>query len=307
MWGPVWLAALCVGAFTAPANAAELLRTETSAPVDATELSMALSRGTVIARLDQGEVLASMAGEVSALEPASLYLAASSEFMSVAVVRGSIMLDGQAGQTGDVFVRSIAGSRLERFAFDTSAFRAATPTAALTAEDIASLDAVQAEQERRIYWGGLERTGFDAQAPSGDPMMEAVRRDYLLRPAVMEVRAAAQGDPERLGREAADRFVSGLAARDTAAVEALLSPTLFTDGDRRQVEWLNDRSNFARDLVAGDMPTTLSGAALGEGSLADGYAVDVRGTPWRVRLQPLDTMVFVTALEPVPAEPEKKL
>ena len=308
MWRPFFLAALYGGLCAVPAEALELLRTETSASTDASSISAALSRGTVIARLDPGETLSLMAGEISALEPTTLYLAASSEFMSVAVLRGSVTLSGETGRAGDVFVRSIAGSRLERFAFDTGAFRAATPPSALRGEDIASLDALQVEQARRIFWGGLERTGFDAQAPSGDPMMEAVRRDYLLRPAVMDVRAVAQGDPDVLGREAAGRFVSGLAARDAVTVEALLSPTLFTDGDRRQTEWLDDRSAFARDLVAGGMPATLSGAVIGEGGLSEGYAVDVNGAPWRVRLQPLDSMVFVTALEPaVPGDAGKGL
>ena len=259
-----------------------------------------------MARLVPGDSIVLPAGEVVAAEPSSLYLAASSEFMSVAVVRGEIAMGGHAAEAGDVLVRSIAGSRVERFAFDARAFGAAMPATVLDEAERASLGTILAEQERRIFWGGLERTGFDAQAPSGDPMMEAVRRDYLLRPAVMDVRSAAQGDAEALGREAASRFVSGLAARDAATVEALLSPTLFTDGDRRQTEWLDDRSAFARDLVAGGMPAALAGAVMGEGSLSEGYAVDANGAPWRVRLQPVDTMVFVTALEPaVPAKTGK--
>ncbi|MFN4089790.1 MAG: hypothetical protein ACK4QW_12220 [Alphaproteobacteria bacterium] len=281
-----------------PAFALGLVQIETSESVLEAQVPLALSRGTVMARLGAGEVLALPSGEVGATETSSLYLAASSEFLSVAVLRGAITMGGRSAGPGEVLVRSIAGTRVERFAFDARAFGAATPGGALTDEERDSLRAILVEQERRIFWGGLERTGFDAQAPSGDPMMEAVRRDYLLRPAVMDVRAAALGDAKAIGREVASRFVAGLAARDAETVEALLSPTLFTDGGRRQTEWLSDRSAFALDLVAGGMPTTLSNAVIGEGGLSEGYAVDVNGAPWRVRLQPLDSMVFVTALEP---------
>lgn len=264
----------------------------------------ALARGTLFARLVAGDRLSLPIGEVLASSEATLYLATSSEFISVAVLRGEISLAGRLAGPGEVLVRGISGSRIERFVFDASAFVAITPVAALNGVEKAGLEALARSQSRRLFWGGLQRTGFDVQTPSGAPMVEAVRRDYLLRPAVIAARAAAAGDTERLAREAADRFLAGLLARDVEVLEALLSPALFAADGRRHVAWLEARAEFARDLASGPLPAALAGATLGAGNLAEGFAVSHDRGEWRLRLQPLDTMVFVTVLEPgaTPAE-----
>ena len=298
------LATLAVlwGALGAPsAQAAELVRTDTRASVAPADLPRALSRSAVLARLDPGEALGSPLGNVSASDPATLYLAASSEFLSLAILRGALTLDGTPGQAGDVFVRPVAGRAVERFTFDARALAAATAPV-LSAEEASGLETLRAAQADALFWGGLERTGFNAQAPAGDPLAEAVRRDYLLHPAVIAARSAAAGDPERLAAEAAGRFVAALAARDTAGVEALLSPTLFTTEGLDQVVWLDARRAMARDLVAGDLPAALAGASPGAGSLDGGFPVSVAGEPWVVRVRGFDSMVFVTALEPRAAE-----
>lgn len=279
------------------ANALELRHAATQEVFLPVDIGQALARGAVLARLEAGDAFDLLGGTIAAREAATVYLAASSEFVSAAVLRGTVSVDGRQGEAGHVFVRPVAGARTERFSFDVRAFEAATP-AALNEAEHGELEALRARQDRRIFWGGLERTGFDAQSPTGDAMLEAVRRDYLLRPAVMEVRRSAQGDAQQLARETAARFVSGLAARDEATVEALLSPLLFAEGGRGQAQWLEARRRFAGDLVRGGLPAVLARATVGDGDLASGFEVEGVDRPWRLELQSLDTMVFVKALEP---------
>lgn len=146
-WRLVALAFSYGMACAATARASEFIRTETAAAMRAAGLPAALSGGTVIARLEPGDALALPAGPGTALEASTLYIAASSEFLSVAVLRGAITLSGHTARAGDLLVRSIAGSRVERFAFDARAFAAATPADALREGERADLRTVETRPE----------------------------------------------------------------------------------------------------------------------------------------------------------------
>ncbi|MEL6317271.1 MAG: hypothetical protein AAFR16_06485, partial [Pseudomonadota bacterium] len=208
------------------ASGVELARTDTAAPVAADALLAALSVSGVSARLQPGESLALLDETLTAgADGAHVYLAASSEHMIAATLRGATSLsDGEGVEAGEVAVMAIPSRQSRVSAFDIDRFLASSSYG--YPDDVeASLAAAAERQRRLLYWGALRRTAFNAQAPAR-PALEAVRRDQLSHPTVIALRAEAEGDAERLAGLVVERFVDGLRRGDREAVRSLLAPAL---------------------------------------------------------------------------------
>src|SRR5690606_13727891 len=110
------------------------------------------------------------------------------------------------------------------------------------------LEGVMQAQQRRKFWGFLQASSTNAQSPVA-PAVEAQRRDYLLQPAVIDIRVRAAGDAQEMARLAAQGVIEALAARDEDALATLLHPALFSGIGRTPAEWLSLRKEFAHDLT----------------------------------------------------------
>ena len=291
------LSACAVAALAEPAVSASLWRTDTGTAISPEAVGPALTRSGILVRFEPGDELAVLGLRLRATTPSAAYLGASSEYLAAAVLAGQVVGEGIAAEPGEALVQQIGDSSLERFAYDVDRFLASSSL--LIDHDLqAGLEQARTRQAERIWWGLLEPTGFNAQAPV-PPAVEAARRDYLLRPAVIAVRQQASGDPAAMSRLVAERFVAAVGARDDATARDLLAPSLFFEGGRGQTEWLTLRAGFARELVNSDLARRLQGAQITEGDLAGGFALRAAtGESFRLEQAAFDDMVFVTSLRP---------
>ena len=285
------------GHVSAAVAAVSAQRTDNGAPVAPEALNAAVTRGGILVRLDAGDSVAVHRLNLRASMPAVAYVAASSEYVVAAVLAGEVASDGLAAGPGQALVQRIGRGGVERYAFDVDRFLASSSL--LVDPDLqAALEEARTRQANRIWWGLLEPTGFNAQSPVL-PAVEAARRDYLLRPAVIGVRQDARGDRTAMARFTAERFVAAVAARDEATARDLLSPSLFFEGGRGQTEWLTLRAAFARELVNGELGRRLHGAQVEQGDLGNGFLVRAAdGGAFRLTEAAFDDMVFVTSLRP---------
>lgn len=288
----VGLAGLWAGAALASAASAQTLtRADTGQAVDPPAVGTALADAPVVARLGAGEAVTVLGAEVRSGGGAVLYVAASTEFLTLAVADGEASVGRLKLKPGEAAVIVLRSGRAEKLAFDAGRLLASAPPAAAAAFGPGLAQAAE-QQKRRRFWGLLVATGVNATAP-GSPRLEETRRPYLMQPAQIELRAAAGGDAGRLKQLTADRFVAALAARDEATVAALLDPEPFLSAG---LAWTSARSAFAHRMVAGPLPDSLTGAR----AVAAGNAFTVEGASQAFTLELVgrDGAVFVTRLEP---------
>ncbi|MGD9868880.1 MAG: hypothetical protein AB7U38_12845 [Hyphomicrobiales bacterium] len=277
-----------------------VVRTDSGASVPVGKIEETLARSGLVATLAPGDALRFHGLELASPKGATLYLSLSSEFVLAAVLQGSAAAGGKRAGAGQVVMLPILGGEPAVERFHVRQFLAAPPPRGLRPAVRAVLEGLVPGQERRIFWGGLERTAFNAQSPV-PPIVEGLRRDYLSEAPVVRLRRASGGDMQAFGRMMAADFVRALAARDTDTVRAYLHPTMFlaTGGNLPASAWLARRHAFALSLTGGPLPAQLRGATLGVDAAGRLVVAGRSGGRWLIALSPLDNAVFVSALEPI--------
>ena len=291
-FGAVFLAAMGV------AHAAVLNRSDTGATVSAAAIETALSRSGLVARLRAGETLRIYGLTIAAKTPALAYISASSEFIIAAALEGELTAAGheEPAQPGQMFALAVApDAKPARESFDVKQFLAAPPRG-IPAHVRSALENVAAEQADRVWWGSLQRTILNVQSPV-PPLVEGVRRDYLLEPAMVRLRSEAGADPTRFALLTAQSFVAAMGRRDVDTVRALLHPTLFA-GQGVGLNWLAKRHLFATQLARGPLAARMSGASVAVDADGRVIATGRSGQRWELLMSVLDAGVFVSAVEP---------
>ncbi len=278
------------------AQHAIIQRTDTGEEIATSEIARTVTETGLLARIDEDGSLAFFSLEFSAVRDSTVYLAASSENLIVAVLSGQIATRDNVASPGQVFVNPVISAEVLRFDFDIDAFIGSS-SLVIGPELRAELEVARVNQERKILWGLLTPSLTNVQA-AVLPGAEALRRSYLLSPEIFELRRSAAGDPVRLARLSAERFLRALAARDAETVSMLLSPTLFKPEESSTESWLNARGNFARLMATSDLPTKVVGARF---ESFDGHSefilLAADGSRIRLNVGAYDTMTFITALE----------
>ena len=274
--GTVAVLALILAVASGTAWAMQFKRTDTGQSVAPNQLLQTLAQSGVTAHLAKDETLSLLDAEVSARTSAVLYIAISSETRIVAVLEGEALLvaDGQVVEVGQVMVWPIASADAEVTGFDIDRFLA-TSSLTLPKSTRASLQAASEIQHKRVFWGALRRTDRNAQSPV-PPLVEAMRRDILLRPAVVNLRHDAGGNQEVMARMAVDGFIAALRSRDVSTVRDLLAPSLFRPSERTPSAWLAVRHNLAGSLVDSPLGRRLASSKVVSGDLESGFRAKTR-------------------------------
>ena len=294
------LALAAAWVLTAPsAFAVELVRTDVGSAVLPDRLLDTLSQSGVLARLSAGETLRLLDAEITAAEDTVVYLSLSSEFRIAALLSGraAVANSGDALAVGKVAVWPIGPGAPRVSTFDIDRFLASS-SLALAPETRARLAAAASAQREEIYWGVLRRSGSNPQAPL-PPLLEAVRRDMLLRPVVITLRHAAEGDTETLAQLAAERFLEGMRTGDVATVRDLMAPSLFEPDDRTPTGWLTVRNDMAHALIASPLGRALARADLADSAPEDGFiARTPEGRQFRIAMREEHGMAFIGEITP---------
>ena len=274
-----------------------------AAPSPATAAAEGLAGGlTQIHRLDRGERLDLHGVTFTAQEPSIVYVALSSEYISAAVLDGSIAVgSGRGAGPGRVLVTPIDSSSTERFLFDARQLRRSLG-GQVDADVARSLSALGRRQSRQRFFGLLEPVGINAgsPAPSG---MEGLRQAYLNEPAVVELRRAAGGSRPRLAELTAGRFLTALAAGDVATVSALIDPAPFSEVTIEREVWTEARRTFAQRLVEDtELRASLGTPVRAGGDDALRFETGGDGAAPRYAMQIVvrDRAAFVASLERMP-------
>lgn len=290
---PATAAATEPAAESAAAPAVVLRRTDNGAAVDPAMLAPALVASSVDARLGAGASLAAWGVSLRAGQPARVLLSASSELVTAAVTDGAVEADGVGPVgAGEAVLLIIATGEQRRVSYDAARLAASLP-ASVRQELQPALERVAAGQARRRWWGWYEPLGLNARAPVA-PDLEALRRQYLLDPTVVEVRREARGSLPRQRSLAAERFVAALSGGDAAAVAGLLDPTPFLQGGRG---WTATRAGYANRLALSPLAGELAGATVAADAAPGRFTVTSGAGTWLLTTADRDNMTFVTGIE----------
>lgn len=286
--GMLIAAGLAVAAFTMPAHGQSSL-----APRNELEHA-ATPDDRQLVELDAGADLQLHSVQYHTKERTVALASTSSEFISVAVIEGTLTQDHKTARAGEVLVTPIDGGQTRRFVFD-AARLTATLAPAMLAKVEGLLGDIARRQERKRFWGLLEPVNLNAAAPvSAD--LEAVRQTYLGTSTVIDLRSRASGDPVRLAQLTAERFVAAAAQGDARAVADLIDPQPFTATNADPASWQAARLAFA-GKVAADPALKTAFANPPVAVPEDQTAFDAGA--YRLHLVPRDRAMFVSSVEKV--------
>lgn len=251
---------LCsTAALAAPhAKGVTLLRSDSGKPVAAKNLGRSVLDSGIVARLPEGASLTLFDISLTAREPSAVMLSASSEFLTAAVLTGSIASGSQQANAGQLLTWPMDSKEPQRFSYDLGRLLASS-SPAIDAQLRADMEPVLQAQQRAIFWGKLQPAGANVRAPMS-PALESLRREYLFTPAAIEARRAGGGDQAAVSREVAEQFVAALARRDSVTVADLLDPSLFQKNGTEG--WMEKRDLFAKNLTSGNLPARLKQSKL---------------------------------------------
>lgn len=289
---------LLVLGFSTSAYSANFMRSDSGAPIEFEQVESVLSQGGVIANLAAGEDLEIYGFEMHAERDSTIYLSASSEFISAACLDGAFTAEGDSdtARPGEVYVHAYSGDVTSAYEFDVERFLGSS-SLSIDPEIRANLANAMSSQKRKKFWGFLEASNTNAQAPV-PPTMEAQRRDYLLSPEIINIRKEAIGDAESMARLSAERFVSAMANHEDKAVASLLHPAMFNKKGRAPVEWLTLRQKFAYELANSNLAGKMQTARVEDGSMEDGFQISLEnGERYHLQTEPMDAMVFVKSIQ----------
>jgi hypothetical protein len=280
-----------------PASAAPpLVFSDTGDAVPASYLHPALTQGGVIATLQAGEHIHPLGLAIEAKNIATLYLSLSSQFLSVACLKGEVSHSQFKARSGEVIVHDYSTKNTDLYAFDIERFLGST-SLVIDRSLRQSLRNTARSQRYKKFFGLLEPVYINAQAPVS-PMVEASARDMLLHETIVSLRQQTEGDQRRLSYETAFRFAEALHRRDTDILSALLHPLPFSLSEDKNAEWLSTRHAFATKLAESSLPYKIRDARLREGTDIDEYVLLLKnGNQFIITLEPYDDMVFVTGFK----------
>ncbi len=273
-------------------------RTDDQREIAYEDLEDVLPTSSVVAKLAAQKEISFFDVQVTAAADSTVFLSLSSEYLMAACLEGAISAGPVSAGPGQVVVWRASSRAPATFDFDVDRFLATT-SLAIDPKTRSALESVSQAQKRLLFWGLLQPGTVNARSPVS-PVVERVRRGYLLAPTVIRLRREAGEDTAKLARLVARRFLTSIVKRELEPVESLLSPNLFQGRDQAldPESWRMLRSEFAAALIRDRLPQVLAGFTIE--ATGDGMQWLVR-TPketYRLRLEQVDDMLFVEALEP---------
>ena len=274
-------------------GAASIVRSDNGKPVAASHINKAVIESGLVARLEPGSSLQLYDVRVTAKVPSAVMLSASSEFLTVAVLKGTIESGKISADAGQLIVWPMDSKTPQRYSYDIGRLLASS-SPAIDESLRADMEPVLKQQQRALYWGKLQPANTNVRAPLS-PALETVRRKYVFSPSTVEARRAAVGDQAVASRDVADKFLSALAGRDSETVAELLDPTLF-HAKGSSAGWMESRAHFARKLTGSSLPGKLKHYTLEKGE-KNSWTVLAGGKTYVLEQAGNGTFPFVKKLE----------
>jgi len=284
-----------------PNHTSLFVSTDNGHVVSPVALDAALSRSSVIGRLAPGEAAQFLGVSVESSSDSMVLLGASADLVYAACLKGSIHAGGIEAGPGQLILWQPGGEAPESLDFDMRRYLASSSlrfNETLQEE----FDLTAQAQEQQMFWGLLQPTNTNVQSLSA-PVMEQMRREYLRRPAIIQLRLKNQ-TADALARGVAETFVAALANGDITTITDLLNPTLFVaEGkDLAASNWRRVRKVFATGLVGQQWSAEIEPASI---EATDDIAVwQVKGgsTDYLISLGGFDGMTFVNSVRPAPGQ-----
>ncbi len=273
-------------------------RTDDQREIAYEDLEDVLPTSSVVAKLAAQKEMGFFDVRVTAAADSTVFLSLSSEYLMAACLEGAISAGPVSAGPGQVVVWRATSGAPATFDFDVDRFLATT-SLAIDPKTRSALERVSQAQKRLMFWGLLQPGSVNVRSPVS-PVVEGMRRAYLLAPTVIHLRREAGEDTAKLARLVAQRFLTGIVEREPEPVESLLSPNLFQGRDQAldPESWRMLRSEFAAALIRDRLPQLLAGFMIEASGEEMRWLVRTPRETYRLRLEQLDDMVFVEALEP---------
>jgi hypothetical protein len=253
----IGLVLTCAGGHSHAAGSS-IVRSDNGAPVAEENISKTIMESGLLARLDAKQSLKLYDTTLTAKTPAIVLLSASAEFLTFAVLQGTVESGGMQAEVGQLITWPMDSKEPQRFYYDLGRLMASSSPAidpSLREDMMAALK----DQERAVFWGKLQPATTNIRAPLS-PNIEAMRREYVYNSNAMYVRRTAGGDHAVASKEVANNFITALINRDNKTVANLLDPAMFkTEGEHL---WMQNRESFAKKLTSSALPAKLKNATL---------------------------------------------
>ncbi len=275
-------------------------RTDDQREIAYKDVEDTLPTSSVVAKLAAQKELGFFGAQVTAAADSTVFLSLSSEYLMAACLVGAISAGSVSAGPGQVVVWRATSGTPAAFDFDVDRFLATT-SLAIDPKTRSALERVSKAQKRLVFWGLLQPGAVNVRSPVA-PDLERVRRGYLLAPTVIRLRREAGGDTAKLARLVAKRFLTGIVdGEPLEPVKSLLSPNLFqAPGQALEIEsWRMLRGEFAAALARDRLPRVLAGFTIEASDDDMQWLVRTPQETYGLRLEQIDDMVFIEALEPI--------
>lgn len=286
----------------APETGSLFIRTDSGRPVSPAGLDPVLAQSSVIARLEAGEPARFLGVSIESGAMSMVLLGASADMVYAACLKGSIRAGDVAAQPGQLILwRPGGGAAPESHDFDMRRYLASS-SIRFNADIQAELDETVRAQDEQLYWGALQRTTTNVQSLS-PPIAEQMRRDYLRRPAVIQLRLK-NSTIGGLARGVAETFATALAGGDSTTIADLLNPALFAQEGKGLAggDWKRMRRGFAARLADLKWSAGIEPASVRETDNAGIWRVRSGSVDYLITLGAYDGMTFVNSVKPVAGE-----
>ena len=248
--------------------------------------------GTVLLQLPTAATDTFLDHSISTRTGSSVYVVASSAFLTFAVVKGSASIDGINADAGSAVVVSLDTAVPERMDYDARALSETAPPAIRTMLR-ADLAPVIEKQRRSRFWGLLGDAGVNARA-TGSPQVEAARSQFLMTPALFDIRARRKPGTAGSADLTLDRFSKALGSGDVLTVAELLDPMMFLDAGEG---WRDTRFRFAQSLVRQRWASELKTASVAKTDSPSRFHITTASGALVATVATHDGATFVSGLE----------
>lgn len=274
------------------------IRTDSGQPVSPAGLDPVLSQSSVIARLEAGELARFLGVSVESGAISMVLLGASADMVYAACLKGSIRAGDAAAKPGQLILWRPGGAAPESHDFDMRRYLASS-SIRFNPDIQAELDETVRAQDEQLYWGSLQRTTTNVQSLSA-PITEQMRRDYLRRPAVIQLRLK-NSTIGGLAKGVAETFATALASGDSTTIADLLNPILFAQENKGLAggDWKRMRRGFAARLADLKWSSNIEPASVQETDNAGVWRVRSGSTDYLITLGAYDGMTFVNSVKPI--------
>lgn len=282
----------------APETGSLFIRTDSGRPVSPAGLDPVLAQSSVMARLSAGEPARFLGVAFESGPKSMVLLGATSDTVYAACLKGSIRAGDAVAEPGQLILWRPGGDGPESHDFDMRRYLASS-SIRFNPDIQAELDEIVSAQDEQMYWGALQRTTTNVQSLS-PPIAEQMRRDYLRRPAVIQLRLK-NNTIGGLARGVAETFATALASGDSTTIADLLNPALFAQADKGLAggDWKRMRRGFAARLADLKWSASIEPASIQATDNAGVWRVRSGSIDYLITLGAYDGMTFVNSVKPI--------